>query len=116
MSPDPREAEATLADGDTRLETTEYDLSREFPEVPAGPPRPQGRAMSHKIITLALFDSEAAADAAAASLISSELAQHDAMGVLALGEDGKLKVDKLGARSTKKGAGIGAVLWLLGPV
>ncbi len=72
--------------------------------------------MSHKTITLALFDTEAAADAAAASLGASKLAQHDAIGVLALDTDGKLKVDKVGARSTGKGAGIGAVLWLLGPV
>ena len=72
--------------------------------------------MDHKILTLALFDSENAADTAAASLGDSGLAKHDAIGVLALNDDGELKVDKVGARSTKKGAGVGAVLWLLGPV
>jgi uncharacterized membrane protein len=72
--------------------------------------------MAHKILTLGVFDSESAADAAAASLKDSGLAKHDAIGVLALDEDGKIKVDKVGARSSGKGAGIGAVLWLLGPV
>ena len=72
--------------------------------------------MAHKILTISLFNSEAAADAAAASLGDSGLAKHEAIGVLALDDEGKLKVDKVGARSTGKGAGIGAVLWLLGPV
>jgi uncharacterized membrane protein len=72
--------------------------------------------MAHKILTLALFNSETAADSAAASLRDSGLAKHDAIGVLALDDDGKIKVDKVGARSAGKGAGVGAVLWLLGPV
>jgi hypothetical protein len=72
--------------------------------------------MANKILTIALFDSETAADTAAASLADSGLAKGDAIGVLALDDNGKLKEDKVGARSTKKGAGIGAVLWLLGPV
>lgn len=72
--------------------------------------------MAHKILTIALFDSETAADTAAASLADSGLAKGDAIGVLALDDNGNLKEDKVGARSTKKGAGVGAVLWLLGPV
>jgi uncharacterized membrane protein len=68
------------------------------------------------MLTLSLFDSEIAADSAAASLKDSGLAKHEAIGVLALDPKGKLKEDKVGARSTKKGAGVGAVLWLLGPV
>ena len=72
--------------------------------------------MGHKILTLGVFDSEGAADAAAASLKDSGLAKHDAIGVLALDDDGKIKVDKVGARSSEMGAGIGTVLWLLGPV
>ena len=72
--------------------------------------------MAHKMLTLSLFDSEIAADSAAASLKDSGLAKHEAIGVLALDPKGKLKEDKVGARSTKKGAGVGAVLWLLGPV
>src|SRR3954451_18602542 len=72
--------------------------------------------MAHKILTISLFDSETAADDAAAALGDSGLVKHEAIGVLALDDKGKLKVDKVGARSTKKGAGIGAVLWVLGPV
>ena len=72
--------------------------------------------MSHKILTLALFDSETAADAAAAALKDSGVAKHDEIGILALDDDGKIKMDKVGARSTAVGAGVGAVLWLLGPV
>ena len=72
--------------------------------------------MAHKILTISLFDSEAGADAAAAALEESSLAEHEAIGVLALDDKGKLKVDKVGARSTGKGVGIGAVLWVLGPV
>ena len=51
--------------------------------------------MAHKILTLGVFDSESAADAAAASLKDSGLAKHDAIGVLALDDDGKIKVDKV---------------------
>lgn len=72
--------------------------------------------MAKKILTLALFDTEPAADTAAAALKDSGVAKHDAIGVLALDDKGEVKVDKVGARSTGKGAGIGAVLWLLGPV
>ena len=70
---------------------------------------------THKILTLALFDSEAAADTAAAALKDSGVAKHDEIGILALDDDGKIKMDKVGARSTAAGAGVGAVLWLLGP-
>ena len=72
--------------------------------------------MADRTLVLAIFDDEAAADAAASSLRDSELADSDAIGVLALNNDGDLKIDKVGARSTGKGAGIGAALWLLGPV
>ena len=71
---------------------------------------------AHRILTLALFDSEAAADAAADGLKDSGVAKHDAIGILALDDEGKIKMHKVGARSTGTGAGIGAVLWLLGPV
>jgi len=39
----------------------------------------------------------------------------DAIGVLAVDATGKLKEEKAGARSTGKGAGIGAALFLLDP-
>jgi uncharacterized membrane protein len=46
----------------------------------------------------------------------SGIAGGDAVGILALDADGKLKQDKVGKRSTGKGAAIGGVLTLLGPV
>ena len=45
----------------------------------------------------------------------SGLTSTDAIGVLAVDATGKLKEEKAGARSTGKGAGIGAALFLLGP-
>ena len=46
----------------------------------------------------------------------SGLTSTDAIGVLAVDATGKLKEEKAGARSTGKGARIGAALFLLGPV
>ena len=57
-----------------------------------------------------------AADAAAASLTSSGAAHGDAVGVLVLDEHGGIKTEKVGSHSAGKGAGIGLVLGLLGPV
>jgi len=71
--------------------------------------------MSDKTVVLAIFDSEASADAAVVALKDSGLVPADAIGVLVLDGDGQLKVGKVGARSTGEGAGIGAVLFLLGP-
>jgi hypothetical protein len=71
--------------------------------------------MSEKTVVLAIFESEAAADSAVVALKDSGLVPGDAIGVLVLDGDGQLKVDKVGARSTGKGAGMGAVLFLLGP-
>jgi hypothetical protein len=59
---------------------------------------------------LAFFPDELAADNAVAALKVSGIIHHDAIGILALDSDGKLKQDKLGARSTGKGAAIGDVL------
>jgi hypothetical protein len=56
-----------------------------------------------------------AADNAAVTLKDSGITHGDAIGILALDSDGKLKQDKVGARSTGKGAAIGGVLFLLGP-
>jgi uncharacterized membrane protein len=72
--------------------------------------------MSDKSLILVVFDSESAADRAAERLKESELARHESIGILALDEAGALKMDKVGARSSGKGAGIGALLWLIGPV
>jgi hypothetical protein len=71
--------------------------------------------MADRTLVLAIFDDEAAADDAATALKDSGLTSTDAMGGLAVDATGKLKEEKVGARSTGKGAGVGAVLFLLGP-
>ena len=72
--------------------------------------------MSNKTVVLGIFSNEASADAAAAALKDSGVAKGDAMGVLALNEQGELKADKVGKRSWGKGTGIGAVVALCTPV
>ena len=71
--------------------------------------------MADRQLVLAFFPDEPAADNAAAALKDSGIAHGDAIGILALDSHGKLKQDKVGARSTGKGAAIGGVLFLLGP-
>jgi hypothetical protein len=72
--------------------------------------------MSDKSLIISVFENEDLADRTAGFLKDYGLVDHDAVGVLALDDQGKLKVEKIGARSTGKGVGIGAVLWILGPV
>jgi len=71
--------------------------------------------MADRQLVLAVFADEPAADDAAAALKDSGIAHGDAIGILALDRKGKLKQDKVGARSTGKGAAIGGVLFLAGP-
>jgi uncharacterized membrane protein len=76
--------------------------------------------MANRQLVLAVFPNEGAADSAAVALKESDIADGDAIGILALDDDGKLKQDKVGARSTGKGAAIGGVIAvfstaLLGP-
>lgn len=75
----------------------------------------EGKAMADRTLVLAIFEDEAAADNAAAALKDSGLTSTDAMGVLAVDATGKLKEEKVGARSSGKDAGVGAALFLLGP-
>ena len=67
-----------------------------------------------KQVVVGIFSDEAAADTAAQALKDWDKLDDDvklnAIGVLALGEDGKVKTQKLGKRSWGKGAGIGVVL------
>jgi hypothetical protein len=72
--------------------------------------------MMAKRVVISLFENEAKADSAAVALKESGVAKHDAIGVLVLDESGDLKAHKLGAHSLYKGAGIGFVLALLGPI
>ena len=71
--------------------------------------------MADRHLVLAVFPDEPAADNAAAALKDSGIAHGDSIGILALDSKGKLKQDKVGARSTGKGAAIGGVLFLAGP-
>lgn len=72
--------------------------------------------MGNKIVVLAVFANEGAADSAAQTLKDSGLASHDAIGVLVLNEKGEVKTEKVGKRSMGKGAGIGLALGLFTPV
>jgi hypothetical protein len=76
--------------------------------------------MSDKQVVLAIFDNEAAADAAAAQIGSWDKTNKDvkltAVGVLVMDDKGKIKTHKMGARNTGKGAGIGLILAMLTPV
>jgi uncharacterized membrane protein len=76
--------------------------------------------MSDKQVVLATFPDEAAADAAVVELKAWDKADDDikanAIGVLVLDDKGKIKTQKLGKRSTAKGAGIGLVLAIIAPV
>lgn len=72
--------------------------------------------MANKMVVLAIFNDEASADTAAEALKKSGVVHHDAVGVLALGENGKVKTHKTGKRSVGLGIGIGVVLALLTPI
>jgi len=72
--------------------------------------------MAHKTLIISTFESEELADRTASRLKTYGMVDSDAVGVIALDDEGKLKIEKIGARSSGKGAGVGAVLWLLGPV
>jgi uncharacterized membrane protein len=72
--------------------------------------------VSNNTVVLAIFGDEGSAERAAASLTESGVTKGDAVGVLALNEQGQLKTDKVGKRSVGKGAGIGAAVALVTPV
>jgi uncharacterized membrane protein len=71
--------------------------------------------MANRQLVLAVFPDEMAADSAAMALKESGIADGDAVGILVLDANGKLKQDKVGAHSTGKGAAIGGVIAVLGP-
>jgi uncharacterized membrane protein len=75
--------------------------------------------VAKKQVVLAIFPNEAAADTAAQSLKDWDKIDDDvklnAIGVLVLDENGKIKTHKLGRRSWGAGAGIGVVLAALTP-
>jgi hypothetical protein len=71
-------------------------------------------------VVLAIFEDELAADDAVESLKEwdkiDDQVKLNAVGVLVLDEKGEVKTQKMGRRSTGKGAGIGMILGLLTPV
>ena len=71
--------------------------------------------MANRQLVLAVFPDEIAADNAAVALKESGIADGDAIGILVLDSSGKLKTDKVGSRSSHKGAAIGGVIAVLGP-
>jgi hypothetical protein len=70
--------------------------------------------MANRQLVLAVFPDELAADSAAVALKDSGIADGDAIGILVLDADGKLKQEKIGAHSTGKGAAIGGVIGVFG--
>lgn len=68
-------------------------------------------------VVLAFFKDEAAAEAAVAELKAWDKIEDDvklnAIGVLALDANGKVKTRKLGSRNVQRGAGIGVLLALI---
>src|SRR6201991_1042268 len=69
--------------------------------------------MSDRQLVLGFFPGDA--DTAARALKDSGITDGDAVGILVLDAKGRLKQDKVGARSTGKGAAVGGVLFLMGP-
>jgi hypothetical protein len=76
--------------------------------------------LSDKNVVLAIFKDEPSADTAVAQLKSwdksDDRVKLGAMGVLALDDNGNIKIHKMGSRSITKGGGIGLVLALMTPV
>jgi len=79
-----------------------------------------GPTMASKQLVLAIFPSEAEADNAAEALKrwddESDAIKLKSTGILVLDEKGNLKTDKVGRRSTGKGAGIGVILAMATPI
>jgi hypothetical protein len=76
--------------------------------------------MASKQLVLAIFASEDDADAAAEALKrwddDSDDIKLKSTGILVLDDKGNLKTDKVGRRSTGKGAGIGIILAMATPI
>ena len=76
--------------------------------------------MASKQLVLAIFASESDADAAAEALKrwddDSDDIKLKSTGILVLDDKGNLKTDKVGRRSTGKGAGIGIILAMATPI
>ena len=99
--------------------STPLDLDGTEEQAAARPNhRTLGDVMSKRIV-LGIFSDEAAADTAARTLKEWDELDDDvrvnAIGVLVLDDEGKVKTEKLGQRSWGKGAGIGVALAAITP-
>ncbi len=72
--------------------------------------------VADKRLVISIFGAEADADAAADALRDTGVVVDDAIGILVLDESGELKTHKVGPTSGGKGAAVGAVFGLLGPI
>ena len=76
--------------------------------------------MASKQLTIAIFESAPAAEAAVDSLKAWDDDDGDvklkSLGIISVDDGGKLKVDKVGRHSTYKGAGIGILLAMATPI
>ena len=72
--------------------------------------------MADKRLVVATFDTQGTAQDAVARLKTTGLLANDAVAILSLGDDGKLKTHKVGTTSGGKGAAVGLAFGLLGPV
>jgi uncharacterized membrane protein len=75
--------------------------------------------MADKQLVIAIFKDEPTAESAATELQdwSKNLdIKLESLGILVVDDQGRLKVDKIGRRSTGKGVGIGAVLAMATPI
>ena len=72
--------------------------------------------MGNKAMVLAVFMDEHTADSAAKVLNGSGVAGSDAIGVLALDQNGEVKAEKVGTYSIGEQAGVGVALSLITPV
>src|SRR3954454_9605505 len=75
--------------------------------------------MTDKSLVITIFPTEAAAESAAAEATDwakGMAIDFQAMALLALDKSGKVKVDKIGAHSSGKGASIGLVLAMATPI
>src|SRR6476469_10832178 len=81
--------------------------------------RGRGPPMARNTVVLSFFQSEAEADDAAGQMKEWDKWEADvklnALGVLALDDQGMIKTHKLGRRSVGKGAGIGLLLAVVAP-
>ena len=92
-------------------ESTQYDVFVAF-----GGYINQGILMGSRAVVLAVFMDETTADSAAGLLSGSGVAGPEAIGILALDQNGEVKAEKIGTYSTGEQVGVGVALSVILPV